>query len=177
MKSDLNKFRSALIIVLLQLALFLSNNVSMQAAESLGDPFEGNALKNPNWKWSNEPKKWDLGKTREGWLTITGEFNRNLWGDDQSNRLYQKHSGDFHVETHLIHDYRDGSTVQGIVVGEHELKLKDPLQVSIYSGIAEAPGAAKLTSHFEYFKDLDNPFPVEVQNKLTTTWGTLKQAY
>ena len=95
MKSDLNKFRSALIIVLLQLALFLSNNVSMQAAESLGDPFEGNALKNPNWKWSNEPKKWDLGKTRDGWLTITGEFNRNLWGDDQSNRLYQKHSGDF----------------------------------------------------------------------------------
>ena len=63
------------------------------------------------------------------------------------------------------------------LVGEHELKLKDPLQVSIYSGIAEAPGAAKLTSHFEYFKDLDNPFPVEVQNKLTTTWGTLKQAY
>ena len=267
MKSNLNKFRPTLIIVLLQLALFLSNDVSMQAAESLGDPFEGNALKNPNWKWSNEPKKWDLGKTRDGWLTIAGEFNRNLWGDDQSNRLYQEHSGDFHVETHLIHDYRDGSTVQGIValsptskapnkgnapdwvtlklwgrgagegntavlqyqarerdgdpgltgtaaaygkvkqdalpifmrmqrkkdkfttwfklkekdkwnlVGEHELKLKDPLQVSIYSGIAEAPGAAKLTSHFEYFKDLDNPFPVEVQDKLTTTWGTLKQAY
>ena len=63
------------------------------------------------------------------------------------------------------------------LVGEHELKLKDPLQVSIYSGIAEAPGAAKLTAHFEYFKDLDNPFPVEVQDKLTTTWGTLKQTY
>ena len=114
-KSNLSKFLPALITVLLQLVLFLSNDVSIQAAESLGDPFEGNAFKNPNWKWSNEPKKWDLGKTKEGWLTIAGENNRNLWGDDQSNRLYQEHSGDFHVETHLIHDYRDGSTVQGIV--------------------------------------------------------------
>ena len=133
MKSNLNKFRPVLITVLLQLALFLSNEVSMQAAESLGDPFEGNALKNPNWKWSNEPKKWDLGKTRDGWLTIAGEFNRNLWGDDQSNRLYQEHSGDFHVETHLIHDYRDGSTVQGIVALSPTSKA--PNKVMLLTGL------------------------------------------
>jgi len=266
MKSNLNKFRPVLITVLLQLALFLSNDVSIQAAESLGDPFEGNALKNPNWKWSNEPKKWDLGKTKGDWLTIAGENNRNLWGEDTSNRLYQEHSGDFHIETSIIMDYRDGSTVQGIaamsmgtkdpkgrmpdwvtlklwgrgagnantavlqyqarerdgepglagvvgaygevkqgalpmimrmqrqkdtfttwfklkpgdkwnLVGAHKLKLKDPLQVGIYAGNCDAPGQTKLTSYFEYVKDLDNPFPVEVQNKLTTTWGTLKQSY
>jgi len=57
MKSNSNKFLPALIAVLLHLVLFLCDDVSIQAAESLGDPFEGNALKNPNWKWSNEPKK------------------------------------------------------------------------------------------------------------------------
>ena len=57
------------------------------------------------------------------------------------------------------------------LVGAHELKLKDPLQVGIYAGNCDAPSPTKLTSYFEYVRDLDNPFPVEVQNKLTTTWG------
>ena len=58
---------------------------STEGAESLGDPFDGNALKNPNWKWKTsdvedvEPKEWDLSKTKAGWLHVTGELNRNLW--------------------------------------------------------------------------------------------------
>ena len=60
----------------------------IHAAESLGDPFEGNKLQNKNWKWSDEPKEWDIGKTKSGWLYIKGERNRNLWGDDTTNRLY-----------------------------------------------------------------------------------------
>ena len=70
-------------------------------------------------KWA---KKWDIGKAKE--VTIDGENNRNLWGDDTSNRLYQKHSGDFHIETSIIMDSRDGSTVQGIAA--MSMVTKDP---------------------------------------------------
>ena len=48
--------------------------ISVQAADSLGDPFDGNEFQNPNWLWSNEPEKWDISKTKDGWLTIEGEL-------------------------------------------------------------------------------------------------------
>jgi hypothetical protein len=260
---SLNKYMRILTQISCSFLLFFAIVVLGQAADSLGDPFDGNSLRNPNWEWSNEPKKWDIGKTKDGWLTIAGEHNRNLWGEDQSNRLFQKHSGDFHIETNLIHDYKDVSTVQGIValsktakdnkgrtpdwvtlklwgrggddknavlqyqarerdnepgligtapaygqvkqgalpmymrmqrkkdtfttwfklnegdkwnlVGEYKSKLKDPLEVGIYSGIADGAGG-KLIAHFEYFKDLDNPFTVESKNKLSTIWGQIKSS-
>lgn len=84
----------------------LFSAVSGQAADSLGDPFDGNTLKNPNWKWKTsneegvEPKTWDMGKAKAGWLHIKGELNRNLWPSDTTNRLYQEHEGDFDIETH-----------------------------------------------------------------------------
>ena len=93
---------------------------SGHAADSLGDPFDGNALKNPNWKWKTskeegvEPKEWDMGKTKAGWLHIKGELNRNLWPDDTTNRLYQEHEGDFDIETHLFMDYEDACVVAGV---------------------------------------------------------------
>jgi len=40
-------------------------------AKSLGDPFDGNKLQDPEWKWKNkriegkEPEKLDVGKLRE----------------------------------------------------------------------------------------------------------------
>jgi len=95
----------------------------IHAAESLGDPFEGNKLQNKNWKWSDEPKEWDIGKTKSGWLYIKGERNRNLWGDDTTNRLYQEHNGDFDIATHLIMDYKDASTVMGPAA--YSSKIKD----------------------------------------------------
>ena len=61
--------------------VMLFNTLSGEAAPSLGDPFDGNALKNPNWNWKAsdeegvEPKKWDMSKTKAGWLHVTGELN------------------------------------------------------------------------------------------------------
>ena len=236
--------------------------ISVQAADSLGDPFDGNEFQNPNWLWSNEPEKWDISKTKDGWLTIEGEHNRDLWAADNPNRLYQVHSGDFHVEASMICEYADISTVQGIIalspttkdnkgregdwvtlklwgrgqdnannavlqyqarerdgepglagqvasyvpvkqgiipvymrmqrtknkfkswykikeqdrwktVGTYESDLGDPLEVGIYAGIGRAAGGT-LTSHFEYFKDVDNPFTVESKDKLTAIWGKIK---
>ncbi len=95
--------------------------ISGQAADSLGDPFDGNALKNPNWKWKTsdeegvEPKEWDMGKTKAGWLHIKGELNRNLWPSDTTNQLYQEHEGDFDIETHLFMDYEDACVAAGVV--------------------------------------------------------------
>ena len=92
---------------------------SVEGATSLADPFDGNALQNRNWKWKTsdkegvEPKKWDVGKTRNGWLHITGELNRNLWPSDTTNRLYQEHEGDFDIETHVYMDYQGGCVVTG----------------------------------------------------------------
>lgn len=92
--------------------MFLSGK---SPAASLGDPFEGNRLQNPNWKWSIEPKTWDVGKTKAGWLHVKGELNRNLWASDTTNRLYQEHNGDFEVETHVFMDYKNACTVAGLV--------------------------------------------------------------
>jgi hypothetical protein len=91
-------------------------------AKSLGDPFDGNKLQNPEWKWKDrnkdegtEPEKWDVGKTKEGWLHIDAAPNRNLWNADTTNRLYQEHSGDFDVETHVYMEYATQSIVSGVV--------------------------------------------------------------
>ena len=112
--------KQAVILVCIGFAM-LYGVTSTQAADSLGDPFDGNALKNPNWKWKTsdeegvEPKAWDMGKTKAGWLHITGELNRNLWPSDTTNRLYQEHEGDFDIETHLFMDYEDACVVAGVV--------------------------------------------------------------
>ena len=57
----------------------------VSAEDSFGDPFEGSELQNPNWKWQNEPSTWDIGDTREGFLTINSEPNRNVWASDDSH--------------------------------------------------------------------------------------------
>lgn len=232
-----------------------------QAAESLGDPFEGNSLQNPNWKWSIEPIEWDVGKTRSGWLHVKGELNRNLWQSDTTNRLYQEHNDDFDVETHLIMDYKPSSTVAGLVayspttkdhqnragewvtlklwgrgaaqgsnavlqyqkrefdggeglvavvpgfqepagaievymrlkregdtftswwkrkaeddwilIGQTTQKFNNDVQVGIYVGIADAAG--EMTTDFEYFEDLLNPFAISPRAKLPIAWGDLKR--
>ena len=108
------------LLSLLAATLFLTTH-TLHAADSLGDPFDGNALQNPNWKWKAsdavdvEPKEWDMGDTKAGWLHITGEVNRNLWPSDTTNRLYQEHEGDFDIETHLYMDYEDACVVAGLV--------------------------------------------------------------
>jgi len=87
-------------------------------ADSLGDPFDGNSLANANWIWQNEPPDWDVGTTTPGWLHIPGGLNQNLWGVDTVAKLYQELSLDaLDVETHLVMDYQDtSSVVSGILI-------------------------------------------------------------
>ena len=98
------------------LLMFLFAGVAA-AADSFGDPFEKGELQNPNWKWQNEPPKWDVGDTRENFLYINSEPNRNLWANDMSHFLYQETDTDmFDVETHFFAKWDTSSGVNGLVV-------------------------------------------------------------
>jgi len=88
---------------------------SALGAASLGDEFDGPKL-DAKWKWHNEPKTWDVGKTKPGWLTIVADPNRNLWAADDTSRLYQEVPDEpFDVETHLTTKFAANSVVTGIV--------------------------------------------------------------
>ena len=229
--------------------------------QSLADPFDGNALKNPDWVWKNEPKSWDVGKTRAGWLHIDADTGRNLWAADDASSLTQVMTGDFDVETHLTMNYQPASVVAGLVaysrttndhngrtgdwvtiklwgrgaadgnnaviqyqnrefdsaegligiapgfadpvgemslymrlqrknntftawwkrdagdnwtqIGIHDRAYKDPMEVGVYAGIADAAGV--MTAQFEYFDDLVTPFAVSPKSKLPVAWGDLKR--
>ena len=98
------------------LLMLLFGNVA-GAADSFGDPFEGDKLKNPNWNWQNEPPKWDVGETRADFLYIDSQPNRNLWATDASHLLYQETDADmFDVETHFFAKWDTSSGVNGLVV-------------------------------------------------------------
>ena len=87
------------------------------ATDNFDDPFEGTALQNPNWQWQNEPDNWDVGETRDGFLHIEGETNRNLWASDTTHFLYQETSADaFDIETHFFTRWDTSSGVNGLVV-------------------------------------------------------------
>lgn len=86
-------------------------------AGSLGDPFDGDKLKNPDWKWQNEPK-WDIGTTNKGWLHINTANSQNLWDVDTVAKLYQLSSLDkIDITTHVVMDYKGTSScVSGLVI-------------------------------------------------------------
>lgn len=85
------------------------------AAGSLGDEFDG-AKPDAKWQWHNEPKAWDVGKTKAKWLTIQADTNRNLWAADDTSRLYQEVLNEpFDVETHMATKFAANSVVAGIV--------------------------------------------------------------
>ncbi len=87
------------------------------AQTSFGDPFDGNGLQNSNWKWQNEPPTWDVGKTRDGFLYIDCEPNRNIWANDASHFLYQETDAEmFDVETHFFAKWDTNSGVNGLLV-------------------------------------------------------------
>jgi len=90
---------------------------SQAFAASLGDPFDGNKLQNPDWKWQNQPK-WDIGTTNKGWLFMNATNNQNLWDVDTVTKLYQESNADkIDVETHLVMEYKGtGSCVSGMVM-------------------------------------------------------------
>ena len=46
---------------------------------------------------------------------MEGDTSRNLWADYTTSHLYQEHTGDFDIETHMITHYVSSSVVAGIV--------------------------------------------------------------
>ncbi len=82
------------------------------------DPFAGQGLQNPNWRWRNEPDKWDVGITVKNHLYIEAqEDNRNLWASDNTHFLYQETSDDaFDVHTHFLAAWDTDSGVCGLLV-------------------------------------------------------------
>ena len=88
-----------------------------QVSSDFDDAFTGTALQNLNWQWQNEPSHWDVGETRENFLHIESEPNRNLWTSDATHFLYQETNADtFDVETHFFAKWDTSSGVNGLVV-------------------------------------------------------------
>ena len=105
---------SAIVCLFTAISICVQN---VEAADSFGDSFDGGELQNPNWEWQNEPPTWDVGKTREGFLYIDCEPNRNLWASDESHFLYQETETDmFDVETHFSAKWDTTSGVNGLLV-------------------------------------------------------------
>jgi hypothetical protein len=97
---------SAIVCLFTTMSLWVQN----VNAESFGDSFDGGEFQNPNWEWQNEPPTWNVGETREGFLYIDSEPNRNVWASDASHFLYQ------------------------------DFALTPPLQLGIYAGVADPTG-------------------------------------
>lgn len=104
-----------IVLILFTAAIVLTGNVDAQT--SFGDPFDGNKLKNSNWKWQNEPPTWDVGETKKDYLFIDSQTNRNIWAGDASHFLYQETDTDmFDVETHFFARWKTNSAVNGLLV-------------------------------------------------------------
>ena len=149
------------------LLMFLFIGVTA-ADDSFGDPFEGDGLKNPNWEWQNEPPKWDVGKTRENYLYIDSEPNRNLWANDMSHFLYQETDTDmFDVETRFFARWDTSSGVNGLVV-------KSPsddnwVTIKFWSRDAAAKG------HIQYQTKQAGMGPPDIQWRFGD-WGDIEMA-
>lgn len=84
----------------------------------VSDPFSKRELKS-KWNWSNEPEEWDVGLTKEGWLTWKGKLDANLWSSDETTMLYQiiEKDADFDISTRLYCQWgNNASDIAGLVV-------------------------------------------------------------
>ena len=105
------------LLVTQRIAVQVTDGQVNDATGTFDDTFNGTALQNPNWQWQNEPANWDVGETRDGFLHIESEPNRNLWTSDASHFLYQETDADtFDVETHFSAKWDTASGVNGLVV-------------------------------------------------------------
>ena len=111
----LKRVLGCIVLILFTAATVLTGNVDAQT--SFGDPFDGKKRQNSNWKWQNEPPTWDVGETREGFLYIDCERNRNIWANDASHFMYQETDAEmFDVETHFFAKWDTSSGVNGLLV-------------------------------------------------------------
>ena len=60
-------------------------------------------------------------------------------------------------------------------IGQGNFVLNPPLQLGIYAGVADPAGSLEV--EYEYFIDNMNPFNVDPNGKVTTTWGAVKTRY
>lgn len=61
-----------------------------------------------------------------------------------------------------------------IPVGKVTSELQEPLEVGVYAGVADGGPPGRLTASFDYFREASAPAPVDPQDRLTVTWGELK---
>lgn len=61
-----------------------------------------------------------------------------------------------------------------VSVGKVTNALAEPLEVGIYAGVADGAAPGRLTVSFDYFREASTPAPVDPQDRLTVTWGELK---
>ncbi len=61
-----------------------------------------------------------------------------------------------------------------VAVGKVTSELQEPLEVGVYAGVADGTAPARLTASFDYFREASAPAPVDPQDRLTVTWGELK---
>ncbi len=111
------KVKNSLFFFALIISLILYLNVQDSwSAQVTPDDFNGPNI-SPMFKWQNEPKKWDVGKTVKGWLHIEGVWGGNLWCSDASARLYQEIADEpFDIETRLKAKWgNNASDIAGIV--------------------------------------------------------------
>jgi hypothetical protein len=104
---------SFILAIICAFCLTITNSWS---AEVTPDEFDGPNV-NQNFKWQNEPKTWDVGKTTKGWLHIGGVFGGNLWCSDASARIYQEIKDEpFEIETRMKAKWgNNASDVAGII--------------------------------------------------------------
>ena len=96
------------------LSIFTVTNVFSASLQS--DEFNGSGQAISDfWNIKDGDKSdWEL---KDGSLTVVAGFNANLWANDDSTRYSQTVDQDqFDIETSMIVDYGDGSTVAGLIV-------------------------------------------------------------
>ena len=106
-----------------------------------------------------------------------------IWGENDADKTYQPDAGQISISLRLKRDgdiYESWFKPEGkgdwVWVGKVTSALKDPVKVGIYAGIAESGGDATLTNTFHNFIEASSAVTaVDPKNRLTTTWGHLKE--
>ncbi len=82
------------------------------------DEFNGTSL-NPLWNWAFKPGGWDIGQTRQGWISFNDDIKGNIFCTDESSRLFQTldNDEDFDVSTRMYCEWgNNASDIAGIIV-------------------------------------------------------------
>lgn len=161
--------------------LILGGILSAQALEN--DEFEGSDISS-FWDIQDRGSTWEQ---KDGWLVFEAGFNQNLWASDTPTRFTQMADQDFDIETSMIVDYKNTSTVAGIIVysattQDHQsrdgqwvtLKLwgrgaaQDNNAVLQYQRRENDDGAlGYVGTQPDYNPSQDNPIPIELRIKRT----------